>query len=63
MIGFIYEIDASEALMARNTIREIIALSTIITVLTPKKRVAIVGIANLVTVFAFMDKRTIQAVF
>ena len=62
MIGLIHEIDTSETLIARHTIREIITLSTIITVLTPKKRMAIVGIANLITVFALMNKGTIETV-
>ncbi len=34
--------------------------TTVITVLTPKKRMTIIGVAYLVAVFAFVDKGTIQ---
>lgn len=62
MIGFIYEIHTSETFLTGHTVREIIALSAIITVLAPEKRMAIVAIADLIAVFAFMDKCTVYAV-
>ena len=61
MVRFIHEIDTSETFVARHTVGEVIALSAIITVLTPEERVTSIAIAYFIAVFTFMDKRTVEA--
>ncbi len=62
MVIFIHEIYAPEAFHTRETITQIMTFAAVITVLTPEERMTIIAVTNLITVFALMDKGTIDTV-
>ena len=63
MVTLIHEIDASEAFRAREAIIQVMAVTAVIAILAPEKRMAIVAITDFIAVFAFVDKSTVDAVF
>lgn len=61
IIRFIDEVDTSETFMTGNTVWEVIALAAVITVLAPKKRMAVITITDFIAVFTLVYICTIDA--